>query len=133
VANTACGLVSNTEVEKEVGQSVSEAPESSPYSPPSCNYTNSEGKILAAVAYDPTNAQEDMKKFEKAVTVMAGPGTTLPELAGLAEHAHWYGPGATLVAVRGNEYFSVTDGELPEEETESVAIALAKSALSHGQ
>jgi hypothetical protein len=128
-----CGLVSNEEVAKAVGQHVSEEPESRPSFPPSCNYTDSEGKVLATVAYDPTNAQEDMKNFEKAVIVMAGPGTTLPQLAGLADHAHWYGPGATLVAVRGNEYFSVTDGELPAEETEGVAIDLVKSALSHRQ
>jgi len=128
-----CGLVSSEEVEKAIGQHVSETPESTPNSPPSCNYTDSEGKVLAAVAYDPTNAQEDMKNFEKAVTVMAGPGSTIPELTGVADHAHWYGPGATLVAVRGNEYFSVTDGELPAEETEGVAVDLVKSALSHRQ
>jgi hypothetical protein len=132
-ASGACGLVSNEEVEKAIGQHVSEESESRPNYPPTCNYVNSEGKVLAAVAYDPTNAQEDMKTFERAVAALTGPGSTLPGLAGLAEHAHWYGPGATLVAERGNEYFSVTDGELPAEETEGVAIDLVKSALLHRQ
>jgi hypothetical protein len=134
-ANTggACGLVSDEEVGKAVGQQVSEEAESSPDLPPRCNYVNGEHKVLVTVAYDASNAQEDMKHFESAVGVMEGPGSTLPELAGIAERASWYGPGATLVAVRksGSEFFSVTDGELPAEQTEGVAKDLIKSAMTH--
>lgn len=128
-----CGLVSDAEVEKEVGQHVSEEAESSPNFPPRCNYVNGEHKILVTVVYDASNAQEDMKQFESAVGVMEGPGSTLPELAGLAERASWYGPGSELVAVRNNhsEFFSVTDGELPQEQTEGVAKALIKSVMAH--
>lgn len=131
----ACGLVSSEEVEKAIGQHVGSGEPATPTTgPPTCTYS-SEGKPLVVVGFDASNAPEDMKAFERAISVLGGGpgsnGVAAETVAGLGDHVYWYEPGAWLVVVRGNEYLSVSDGELPQETTKRLAIALAKIALSH--